>query len=98
MKLRMDHGAGKGNHAPGASIGAAHHDAAGCPLLDRRRQPLPARSQRALAKLRAGELHNASFLKARAIDLPNAAAAHEEYPLTVRMDRRRKRMDRRTVS
>ena len=50
-----------------------------------------------LAELRPWELHNAALRKTGAINLPNGAAAHEKDQLAARMNRRRKRMDRRTL-
>src|SRR6266566_10096696 len=97
MKLRMDHGARKRNQAPLAATYAPGDDAANRPVLDRRRHPLSARSERALAKLRPGELHDTALRKTRAVDFPNTAATHEKDPAAIRMDSRRIRMYRRPV-
>src|SRR5260370_13660191 len=89
MKLRMDHGARKRNQAPLAATYAPGDDAANRPVLDRRRHPLPARSERALAKLCPGELHHTALRQTHAVDFPNGAAAHEKKPAAIRMDSRR---------
>src|SRR5258708_13737589 len=91
MKLRMDHGARKRNHAPLATIHAPGDDAAKGPMLDRRRHPLPFPADRALAQLRAGELADTSLGQTVPINLPKTPPAHEEDPAAIRMNAPRKR-------
>src|SRR5258706_5146113 len=91
MKLRMDRGARKRNQAPLAATYVPGDDAANRPVLDRRRHPLPARAERALAKLRPGELHKTALRQTGAFDFPNTAATHEKDPAAIRMNDWRKR-------
>src|SRR5437899_2230622 len=97
MKLRMDHRAREGNQAPFAAIHSSHHDAAAASPLDRRRHPLSSRGERALSKLPAGELDDASLGQTRAVDLPHSAAAHEEDVIAARMNCGRVWVDRRPI-
>src|SRR5947207_13472160 len=97
MKLRVDHRARERNHAPPVAICASSDNATARPLFYGCGYPLSARVRRALAKLRSRELHDAALGQADAIDLPNAAAAYKEDPVPSGMNRRRKRVDRRSI-